>query len=389
MFDSGRVGLAELRVSTVTTVNPTWDYKTLISHQVSATTFLSGIKYTVTGGYMTAHFFSPTAGPTEWKESLIWGVIPRGFSSNSIVPVSPGDITAVDNAAKIAIARKIKKINRQMQGGVFLGELIETIHMVRNPARALREGLDDYLYALKQRRRRATQSAAARNTILTQTLRETWLEHSFGWSPLLHDIDDGMKALADLTGPNSRAPAERVYAERDGIWASGTTDEQINIPGSVPPIWVHRTAVRKYSVRYYGMVKTVPPKSSPFRHFGVSLSDFAPTVWELVPWSFLVDYFANIGDIIDCATVQRADIAWLNRGTSDTFSCRYVPFTTAAWKPFTYVSSSPMELTTKSVERTAAGSLVPSLEFRLPLLGRKIANISALLPQLRRLTPYR
>lgn len=33
--------------------------------------------------------------------------------------------------------------------------------------------------------------------------------------------------------------------------------------------------------------------------FGVSLSDIPSTAWELIPASFVADYFANIGDFLD------------------------------------------------------------------------------------------
>jgi len=37
-----------------------------------------------------------------------------------------------------------------------------------------------------------------------------------------------------------------------------------------------------------------------------------PVVWELIPYSFLVDYFSNIGQIIDSYSTQLGGVMWIN-----------------------------------------------------------------------------
>jgi hypothetical protein len=47
-------------------------------------------------------------------------------------------------------------------------------------------------------------------------------------------------------------------------------------------------------------------------HFGLNLPDLVPAAWELVPWSWVVDYFTTVGAYLD-------DVF-----SSDPSACRYV-----------------------------------------------------------------
>lgn len=46
--------------------------------------------------------------------------------------------------------------------------------------------------------------------------------------------------------------------------------------------------------------------------FGAGVADIVPTAWELIPWSFMVDYFSNIGVVLDAWSMRFVNFAWLN-----------------------------------------------------------------------------
>jgi hypothetical protein len=46
---------------------------------------------------------------------------------------------------------------------------------------------------------------------------------------------------------------------------------------------------------------------------GYDPASFLPTVWELIPYSFLIDYFTNIGEIIEGWSSLLTRLAWCNR----------------------------------------------------------------------------
>jgi len=48
---------------------------------------------------------------------------------------------------------------------------------------------------------------------------------------------------------------------------------------------------------------------------GFTLGNFVPTVWELIPYSFVIDYFANIGTVLKAMTLPTPTMIFHNRST--------------------------------------------------------------------------
>jgi hypothetical protein len=156
--------------------------------------------------------------------------------------------------------------------------------------------------------------------------------------------------------------------------------------------WTVRTET-KYTVHFYGAVKVEvsEPTSSVIEEFGVGARDFIPAVWEAIPYSFLIDYFTNIGDIIEVVSFPRSDLAWISR-TYRNHSIRSTEQVAIADKsdPAFPASNSNkvfafqpprVKWDRKYVSRTAySGSIVPSLRFEIPgsKNWKKWCNIAAL-----------
>jgi hypothetical protein len=229
---------------------------------------------------------------------------------------TPGaDLSEADNRAKIDFLLHCKEAQTSMQGGTFLAELGETIGLVISPMRALHRRTEAFI---KEQNRIARgllrKPAKIRVRTMGKAISEGWLAYSFGISPTIHDINDGFEALSEATHP-SRPFTMPVRGK--GVYG---TSEDLGTVSSGFPLWGTNaigTSVAKCvrKVRYYGKfhlpVGQIPRITA---QFGLTWDDVIPTVWEEIPWSFLIDYFTNIGDVLETWSVDQAALDWVNKG---------------------------------------------------------------------------
>jgi hypothetical protein len=112
-----------------------------------------------------------------------------------------------------------------------------------------------------------------------------------------------------------------------------------------------------------------------------------PTAWELLPWSFLIDYFSNIGDVLETAVVSRSNIAWTN--VSEIVEQKIQVYSTVAGKGFQIgddveVDGKPSTAirVLRTVNRFQPGSLgIPAIQLELPGRPAQFANMTALFAQ--------
>lgn len=304
----------------------------------------------------------------------------------------PLDIkVSVDNRALGAFINKCVGIQRSFSGGVFLGELREAIALLRKPAQALRRGFTDYYKAATSRSAREARkyglSLGAVNrksprklrSSIDKVLSATYLEGVFGWLPLYSDVLSAADALTSYY-PND---SETVQVTVEDPYAYISSEMGVT-RGSIR--YNYRVyEVGQYSCRYKGAVWIVPPYLSSagnMSRWGFDpIRDFVPTLWELIPYSFLVDYFTNIGDIVQSATFLRSNVAWWCKTSRDTSLKQPRDFRIRPSSALYKLTSSQPEgwgFETKLIGRSKPTTTIPSLEFTLPGNTRAWLNIAAL-----------
>lgn len=246
-----------------------------------------------------------------------------GQSANS-VPKNPGVVdTGVVNtatsAAEIAFTKNYRKKTQNWNSGQFCGELLQTARMLASPAKSARKAVTQLYDTLKReilgRRARGNPNSAVRRAIA-----DTYLEWQFGVKPLVQDLDgaaEAFRALASgrcfdtirITGTGTASSNVPGYP-KIGNFASG----QAGFPaGSFARAYTEGFDTSEVTIR--GAWKNSNPSGEmpiPMR-FGTGINDIVPTAWELVPWSFFVDYFINVGDVLDAWSMRFVNFSWVNK----------------------------------------------------------------------------
>lgn len=374
--------------------NPHW--KAQIRAQVNAGTNLSAGKEEFprklfSNGYLWT-FYSPLTNPPTHSFGY-----KRTYGYYTVAQAYPPDITDLEtkanNKALMLLNKKLSDHRHAISGGVVLGELPRTLQLLLNPAKTLRRGIGDYLDSLKKRRpnRRGLSRAKFREKAI-KTVSDTWLEYVYGWLPLVSDIHDAAKALADqkynVNPPIMRLKAAAKFEKSRHVTSYpqlynnlGSYVDYLN-KGSVEVIY--RVGVGDGpSALNEGLTKV-----------GLDLRSFVPTLWELIPYSFVVDYFTNIGDIIYSYSQRKNRVRWVMKTvrveksyTAVNLRPRYdVPMgytfiSGGRWyyrEPTSYTPGAA-SLKEKTITRTRyQGSLVPDFEFSIPGLSLKWINLAAL-----------
>lgn len=314
------------------------------------------------------------------------------------------DLALPDNPSVRALTRAHEKLRAQRSHWnalLFAGELRESVAMVRNPAQGLVRFFTEYAGTAKRLRNNLLNRKYSRKRI-QQALAELWLEASFGWRPLISDVKDGAEAVARVVHGNADR-RERVvasaYAEACVVdpWFTpslGSTVPYCNFSPS-PRFAAVRTKKTVSKVRYviglrHSLVGPSTDLSSATDILGVTLENFVPTIYNLLPYSFLLDYFSNVGDIIEANFTDQSNVAWISITSITESSVELTltfdeKLTRSAWTGASYVCQSATGstgrylVTRKVMSRTTPTSLsVPPLTLTSPETFGKWANMVAL-----------
>jgi len=220
---------------------------------------------------------------------------PFGASADSVSGLDPSLVTQASAKATAKLLKKYHKNTQALQGLVFLGEIRETMALVLRPAKGIHNLLQQYLRTVTPSVAHYKRGGLSLSKV-TSRLSDEWLQYSFGLAPLINDANNvanfynhwnepkvGFIPIVAVAGAESASPPSvRRQSFPDGWFLQYTSlvGQQVTVK--------LRTAIR--ATAGPGAIASA---------LGTSWRDFAPAVWELLPWSFFIDYFTNVGDIID------------------------------------------------------------------------------------------
>lgn len=271
----------------------------------------------------------------------------------------PGFSRAQTDAVNKAYASFLDSVSSRAQLASNFAEMNQSYEMLRN--RALQ--LARFTRYVRQKRFRAAatelgMAVAPRGVSIKKSMGNNWLEYWFGWKPLIQDIYSACDHL--------QQPIKTHHAVGRGFnaWAL-----RYDAP-KYSPSWQHE---RFIGVRTYSDVAVANPNLWLANNLG--LINPVSVMWELVPFSFVVDWFLNIGQVISSVTdlyglkLANSGTTIFVRGTSKEW---WVDYGARADYDATYV-------------KRAVGITLPTLTlkpWRAPSKARAATAVSLLLQQL-------
>lgn len=281
---------------------PNW--RKLIKSSLDATSDYSRTAYRLEkGGRISSSFTAgwPSNPALEWSETF--SGIP-GANQVFQTLVSPNEAKALSK-----IYQKIKATRSEMNGLQFFGELKETVHMLRHPADALVKGFFNYTNKINNLVIKNPKIRHARNRQnLVDTVSGLWLEAQYGWRPWISEIQDISRTVGRIViDSNRKIDRVAAFSSAEGVSISSlanTMEQGLKMVSSTSQ-WERRYSTTS-SVHYIAFLDhTVTGPTTVFEKVaqisGLTFENIVPTIYELIPYSFLLDYASNLGQCIEAS----------------------------------------------------------------------------------------
>lgn len=124
----------------------------------------------------------------------------------------------------------------------------------------------------------------------TRDLGALWLEYSYGWKPLVEDIHDAAEVLSAPLDPQW---IQESNSELFSRMYSDFVDQGVNGHAAT----FRNEVMLKVFARVGGVVAMTNPNLQAYKNAG--LTNPLAWVWELIPFSFVADWFGSVGDFIE------------------------------------------------------------------------------------------
>jgi hypothetical protein len=364
--------------------NPYW--KDQIRAGVDATTSAFGTHTNVhldpcivQAGYTIPNTAHPNLN--DFRATILSGVLQHDAPPGMSAPGST--VTSVYNHAIRNFINACLEARQAILAGQDFGEWRETLHGIVSPLSSLRKYTLSYFPTLKKRLRGVKRLPLAR-----KALADTYLEWSFGWKPLAEDVGSAIVAHQNADRHFETAP---VYGAGHDTYQGSSIAWRPLTNGAIDLLGT-QTDTGLYYVRFKGAIRTgaVGGTIPTSQLYGLDLPYFIPTLWELLPYSWIADYFVNIGNYLQARAFRYADLTYCVKTVRDTAKRQFaltknafVLSTGAVWS-FNSVSGGNSYLERTQFQRTAATpqDLIPRIQFTVPFGRNKPwENMGALLLQ--------
>jgi len=222
------------------------------------------------------------------------------------------------------LARKLSdQLNGRIDEGSLLGvsaiELAKTVAMIRNPFNLLKP--DWKRHASPRGRPPRTAAILQRDEGALKRASNIWLEHRYGWNALWQDIKSVAKTTSKMLadeGPVDDGGGLDAITNKEEFF--GIMPQEVYLQGDSPAYWdptgyyVRNWAKVGAGGAFRARLRSVGKSSAVYRvgckqvvetahrwsrskrlinAYGLDASSIASVLWEIVPFSFVVDWFVD------------------------------------------------------------------------------------------------
>lgn len=292
--------------------------------------------------------------------------VPYSFQG-SFSPSLPSQNTIVTEA--IARAR-----SNSFDAGTFMAELNKTIDMI--------DSFQTNVF------RRANRIVSARRSDIAArgiaAFSETWLEGRYGWRTLAYDLNDIREAI-DKINNSEWSNLGRAYASYSDVGEYSYSNNYAVVhyrPRS-------QITSNNRSTMQYVFTQTAEREARAGAIVELVLENIAfvdplVTAWEVVPFSFIIDWFTNMGDAIKASSpFASGDLQGVWYSERDTVVSQMettaVPYWLNSNSTVTGTTSGTSTIRYKTYQRSEVSPPLFDLSFRLNLDWQKLVDLAAII----------
>jgi len=323
-----------------------------------------------------------------------------GYASappNSFDHINIGVGTA-DSAALTALYKKMNGQISHMNAIASFLEVGDVLRQFGSPFKSIIQLTDRHINRLflENRGIRALRYNKAQ---ALKRMADVYLEYAFGLAPLINDTRKAAEALArwQLEKDGEVRMFKKSLTARGGESKATTQTTSAGFGRNNVVLTTTATTTTK-RVQYVIGLGAIPAAVSGSTDrlnqlLGFRPESWIPAVWEAVPWSWLVDYFTNVQDILQSLEASVVKPTWICKTVSTVtdlesysrldFAATLKAARTSQWNdPISIIGSecSRWKCRKTTVERTIPTTLgFPSVHYKLPNSVRQMANMAAVL----------
>lgn len=227
----------------------------------------------------------PAPGALEWRGALDTYAYSQTFSGEGIRHQSIADRKAYDRFKELAYDNA--------DAGLLAAERKEALGLIAQRAWQIYKSFvrlqdGNFRGFLKELRVRPLNKDKRTKWTRPRDASAIWLEYWFGWSPLINDIGNVIEVL------QGEIPDLELRA-------GGFSKGEFRLHEYYGPSFYRIVNLEvKARTTYWGRVRVTNPNLALANQLG--FVNPATIVWELIPFSFLVDWFIPVGDFLSQST---------------------------------------------------------------------------------------